>query len=134
MTLHDEFGQLRTGHAALTAQVAALEQPLAAARAPIAELEQQRHDPPPFVKPNKAPSDAPKRPRKKRAAEHHRGRRCATPTHCESHALAHCPDCHSPVRGASIDYRRQVIDLPPPPPVAVIEHQVIKRWCPACQR
>lgn len=134
MTLPDELTQLRTENAALAAQVAALEQQLAAALARIAELEQQRHDPPPFVKPNKATSDEPKRPRKKRAAEHNRGRRCETPTHVEPHALEHCPDCHYPLRGTSIDYRRQVIDLPPPQPVAVIEHQVIKRWCPACQR
>jgi hypothetical protein len=25
-----------------------------------------------------------------------------------------------------------VIDLPPPQPVEVVEHQVIKRWCPCC--
>ncbi len=28
----------------------------------------------------------------------------------------------------------QVIELPPPPPVTVTEHQVIKRWCPHCER
>jgi transposase len=27
-----------------------------------------------------------------------------------------------------------VIELPPPQPVAVIEHQVVKRWCPHCER
>ena len=26
-----------------------------------------------------------------------------------------------------------MIELPPPPPVDVIEHQVIKRWCPHCE-
>jgi hypothetical protein len=134
MTLRDELATLRTENAALTAQVAALEQQLVAALARIAELEQQRHDPPPFVKPNKAKSGEPKRPRKKRAPEHNRGRRCETPTRTEPHALEHCPDCHYPLRGSSSDYRRQVIELPPPQPVEVIEHQVIKRWCPACQR
>ena len=49
MTLRDELAQLRIENAALAAQVAALEQQLAAALARIAELEQQRHDPPPFV-------------------------------------------------------------------------------------
>ncbi len=57
-----------------------------------------------------------------------------TPTRTEPHALDHCPACQYPLRGSSIDYRRQVIDLPPPQPVAVIEHQVIKRWCPSCRR
>jgi len=134
MTLRDELATLRTEHAALAAQVAVLEQQLAVALARIAELEQQRHDPPPFVKPNKPKPDEPKRPRKKRAAQHNRGRRCETPTRTEPHALDHCPDCNYPLRGSSIDYRRQVVELPPPQPVEVIEHQVIKRWCPACQR
>ena len=30
--------------------------------------------------------------------------------------------------------RRQVIDLPEPPPIEVVEHQVIKRWCSWCRR
>jgi transposase len=134
MTLRDELAHLRTENAALAAQVAALQQQLAAALARIAELEQQRPDPPPFVKPNRPKPDEPKRPRKKRAAQHNRGRRCATPTRIQAHALKHCPDCHYPLRGSSIDYRRQVIELPPPQPVEVIEHQLIKRWCPSCQR
>jgi hypothetical protein len=29
--------------------------------------------------------------------------------------------------------RRQVVDLPPPPPVQVIEHHVFKGWCSFCQ-
>jgi transposase len=134
MTLRDELAHLRTEHAALAAQVAALEQQLAAALARIAELEQQRHDPPPFVKPNKAKPDEPRRPRKKRAAQHNRGRRCEAPTRTEPHALEHCPDGNYPLRGSSIAYRRHVVELSPPQPVEVIEHQVIKRWCPACQR
>jgi hypothetical protein len=48
--------------------------------------------------------------------------------------LAQCPDCAYPLRGESLDYRREVIELPPPPPVEVIEHQVVKRWCPRCER
>ena len=34
----------------------------------------------------------------------------------------------------SLDYSREVIELPPPQPVAVIEHQVVKRWCPHCEK
>jgi hypothetical protein len=102
MTLRDEHATLRTENAALAAQVAVQEQ-LAVAPARIAELEQQRHDPPPFVKPNKPKPDEPMRPRKKRAAQHHRGRRGETPTRTEPHALDHCPDCNDPLRGSSID-------------------------------
>lgn len=36
------------------------------------------------------------------------------------------------MRGESLDYTRQVVELPPPQPVEVIEHQVVKRWCPHC--
>jgi len=32
-----------------------------------------------------------------------------------------------------VDYRREVIELPPPQPVEVIEHEVIRRWCPHCE-
>lgn len=134
MTLRDELAHLRTENAARAAQVARLQQQLAAALARIAELERQRPDPPPFVKPNRSRPDEPGRPRTKRAAQQNRGRRCELPTRTEPHALDPCPDCHYPLRGSSIDYRRQVIELPPPQPVEVIEHQVIQRWCPACQR
>ncbi len=48
------------------------------------------------------------------------------------HALARCPDCGYRLNGESIAYTREVIELPPPPPVEVIEHQIIKRWCPCC--
>jgi transposase len=44
----------------------------------------------------------------------------------------HCPDCNYRLSGASLAYTREVIELPPPQPVEVIEHQVIKRWCPCC--
>ena len=37
------------------------------------------------------------------------------------------------MRGESLAYSRDVIELPPPQPVDVIEHQVIKRWCPHCE-
>ena len=48
--------------------------------------------------------------------------------------MEHCPDCHYRLRGESLDYSREVIELPPPQPVEVIEHQVVKRWCPHCER
>jgi transposase len=138
MTREEEVAQLRAEKHALHAQLThALEQiqtlqaALAAAQQRIAELEQQR-PPPPFAK-----AKTPKRerkPRRKRAAEHNRGRRREPPTRIVQHALARCPDCHYRLRGHSIARRRQVIELPPPPPVTVTEHQVIKRWCPHCHR
>jgi transposase len=134
MTLEAEVEHLRAENAELRQHAAQLQQQLAAALARIAELEQQPPDPPPFVKPNRLPATEPKPKRKKRAAHHNRGRRCEPPTRTEPHALDRCPDCHYQLRGQSVDYRRQVIDLPPPVPIEVVEHQVIKRWCPHCRR
>jgi hypothetical protein len=131
MTLDTEIERLRTENADLRLQATQLQEQLAAALARIAELEQQRRDPPPFVKPNRPAPSAPE-PRKKRAPEHNRGRRREPPTRIEPHALERCPDCNYQLQGGNIDYTRQVIDLPPPQPVEVVEHQVIKRWCPCC--
>ena len=134
MTGDTEIERLRAENAALCQQVIQLQEQLATALARIAELEQQRHDPPPFVKPNRPPPPEPKPARKKRAPQHNHGRRCEPPTRTEPHALDRCPDCHYQLRGQSVDYRRQVIELPPPQPIEIVEHQVIKRWCPHCRR
>jgi hypothetical protein len=37
------------------------------------------------------------------------------------------------LRGYSLGYRRQVVDLPPPVPIEIVEHRVIKRFCPHCR-
>jgi transposase len=127
MTPEEEVAWLRAENTALREQ-------LAAALARIAELEQQPRDPPPFVKPNRPKSTEPKRPRKKRAAQHNRGRRCELPTRTQSHVLERCPECNYRLQGQSVDYRRQVIELPAPAPLEIIEHQIIKRFCPHCRR
>jgi transposase len=134
MTLDEEVTRLRAENAELQTQVAQLQEHLAAALARITELEQQRRDPPAFVKPNKPPHADPPPARKKRDRRHNQARRRELPTRIVSHALDRCPDCHYQLRGESIDYTRQVIELLPPPPLEIIEHQVIKRWCPVCQR
>jgi transposase len=134
MTGEDEIERLRRQNADLCRRVAELEQQLAAALARIAELEQQRPDPPSFVKPNRPPAPEPKQPRKKRAPHQNRGRHCEPPTCIQTHALDRCPECNYRLQGSSIDYRRQVIELPAPQPVEIIEHQVIKRFCPHCRR
>jgi transposase len=133
MTLEDEVARLRAENAELHSLVAQLQDQLAAALARIAELEQQRRDPPPFVKPNK-PARPDPTPRKKRAAHHNQARRREPPTQIVQHALDRCPDCNYQLRGHSIDYTRQVIELPEPPPFEIIEHQIIKRFCPVCRR
>jgi hypothetical protein len=55
-----------------------------------------------------------------------------TPTRQVRHALERCPTCQYELHGESLDYTREVIELPPPQAVEVLEHQVVKRWCPCC--
>ena len=100
----------------------------------IAELEQRNAEPPAFVKPNRPQASESKGPRKKRAPEHNTSRKRATPTRIARHVLERCPDCAYRLSGESRDYTREVIELPAPQPVEVLEHQVIKRWCPCCGR
>lgn len=131
-----EFERLRAENAELRRSLLKAQQQLAVALERIVELEaqvNQRRDPPGFVKPkrHKAASGG---PRKKRAAEHNTSRKRMVPTRIERHALARCPACAYRLTGESLDYSREVIELPPPQPVEVSEHQVIKRWCPCCAR
>jgi transposase len=128
-----EQARLSGENAVLRGQVEQLTGQLQLALARIAELEQRQPEPPAFVKPNR-PATEPKGPRKKRALAHNTSRKRAEPTRIERHVLARCPDCDYRLSGESIDYTREVIELPPPQPVAVTEHQVIKRWCPCCGR
>jgi transposase len=131
--LRAENQDLRSQLEHALAQLAQLSEQLAAAQTRIAALEQQPPKLPPFVKPNKpAPAD-PKPKRKKRAPEHNQGRRRMTPTRSVSHALDRCPTCDYLLQGDSLDYTREVIELPQPQPVEVIEHRIIKRFCPHCR-
>lgn len=99
------------------------------------QLQQAQQDPPPFVKPNthKVKREKKVTPRQKRAAASNHGRKSEAATEIRQHALEHCPDCGYTLSGRSIGRRRQVIDLPAVQPVQVVEHQVIKRYCPHCQ-
>ncbi len=128
MTLEEEVVALRAENAELRQQVVVLAER-------VAELEAhppQQAKRPAFVKPNRPKSDGPKTPRTKRAPEHNRARRREPPTKIERHAVDRCPTCRYPLHGTKVDYTRQVIELPPPPPVEVIEHQIVTRWCPHC--
>ena len=129
-----ENAALRAEVAGFRPQLAELTQQLQAALGRIAELEQRNAEPPTFVKRNRPIPTEPKVARKKRASEHNTSRQRMTPTRVERHVLARCPDCDYRLRGESLAYRREVIELPPPQPVEVIEHQIIKRWCPCCGR
>jgi hypothetical protein len=131
MTLEEENAQLRQANAALHAEVTRLQGVVTALEAQLAALRHPKSPPPP-VKPNAPPP--PKRPRKKRDPAHNHGRARATPTEIRTHAYDTCPTCAYPLTGHSIARRREVLDLPPPPPVTVIEFQVLKRYCPCCDQ
>jgi len=135
--LRAENTVLRQQLATSQAQVAQLSARLLDAQSQIdvllTQLEQAKALPS-FVKPKRHKVEAERRPRKKRAPEHNTSRKRSAPTRIERHALERCPDCAYPLRGESLDYTREVIELPEPQPVEVIEHQVIKRWCPVCQK
>ena len=126
-----ENQHLRQQMAELTDQLEAALQRSAALETRVAELEAKKTPPPSFVKAT-VPARPPK-PRRKRAPEHNHGRRREAPTPIVAHPLTHCPACGGAVGGVHVSRTRQVIELPPPPPVAVIEHQVYRGWCSACQ-
>jgi transposase len=137
MTVEQEVERLRAENTELRQLLVAVQQQLGTALERAVELEaqlNQRGGPPAFVKPNRPPAQGEPQPRKKRAAEHNTSRKRAKPTRIERHVLERCPDCQYRLRGESLDYSREVVELPPPQPVEVIEHQVVKRWCPRCAR
>jgi hypothetical protein len=82
-----ENAQLRAENSDLRSLVEQLQQQLAAAQVRIAELEQQRAEPPPFVKPNRPNRSDPKAARSKRAPHHNHGRSRMTLARCQPHAL-----------------------------------------------
>jgi transposase len=139
MTLEETIAALREEKDQLQARVAALEveneqlrEELEAVLGRVGELERGKRGRAVNAKPNRAPRGGPRKPRKRRAAEHNTSRKRMEPTRVERHTLERCPECAYQLRGKSVDYTRQVVELPEPQPVAVIEHQVIKRWCPHC--
>jgi hypothetical protein len=138
-TLETTNRVLREELAAAQAQLATFAQQLTTAQQQLAALQQQLaatthpppKPPPPWVKPN-TPART-KRQRRKRAPQHNRARRRAAPTRVEAHRLAHCPDCGTDLAPQRLVRIRQVVEIPPPPLVEVIEHQLWAGYCPHCQ-
>ena len=126
MTQEEEIANLRAENQDLRAQ-------LQAALARIEELERKAKEPPSFVKANVTKAKDTK-VRKKRKPEENGARRREEPTQIVEHRIEQCPACGLRLGGISLARRRQVIEVPPPPPVEVIEHQVYKGWCNGCQK
>jgi hypothetical protein len=116
-------------------QIQVLQEQLIAAQKHIAELEKQKTPPPAFVKANvkkKTPEEKPVR--KKRDAKHNHARGRSQPTQIVEHRIVSCPDCHLRLGGISLARVREVIDVPPPPPVDITHHRIFKGWCAGCQK
>lgn len=131
--LMHENADLRSVVAKMQEQDARLRQAVADAEARIAELEQGKRKPPSFVKANKEKPEEPRGPRRQRSKEHNRGRRRARAvTRQEEHHVERCRECTCKLRKESVAWRREVIDLPPPQELEVVEHVVFKGYCPRC--
>jgi transposase len=118
----------------MQAENQAPQEQLAVAHKRIEELEKQKTPPPAFVKANRRKPVGEKKPRKKRAAQYNHARQRAAPTQVVEHRIKHCPVCANALGGISVARRRQVIELPPPPPVEITEHVVYHGWCSHCQK
>lgn len=131
----EEASQLRHENGLLREQIAVLQGRVEFLEQRLAELEGKPPSPPAFVKPNKPKASAPKKPRRKRAAAQNHGRkRAMTVTRREDHRLGHCPDCGVKLRHERPAWRREVIELPPPQQVEVIEHVVYEGHCQRCDK
>ena len=110
------------------------------ALARITELEAQLEQatsltPAPFVKPSTQKKEGKeKATRRKRAKDQNGARRRDTPTETTEHKLQECPTCAYPLRYPRLVGQRQVIELPPPVPVQITEHQLYKSWCARCSK
>ena len=130
--LQAENAQLRAENAQLRAENAQLRAENAGLRAQLEQAAGKKGGPPSFVKANRPKPE--KQPRKKRDAKHNQARKLETPTRVEKHTLLRCPECDEALGGGSLHYRRQVIEIPEPQPVEIVEHQIEKRWCRRCRR
>lgn len=130
MVTDEQYAAVVAENGRLTTQLETALGRIAALETQVAELQAKKTPPPSFVK-----ASAPERPAKtraKRAAEHNHGRARQEPTQIVEHAIAHCPDCGNALGGVRVGRTRQVLEVPAPPPVAVIEHRVQRGWCSAC--
>ncbi|MGH2480743.1 MAG: IS66 family transposase, partial [Ktedonobacteraceae bacterium] len=135
MTADERIAHLEEQLKKALEHICLLQEQLAAAQKLIEELEKQKTPPPAFVKANVKKSQAEeKKPCKTRDGQHNHGRLRAVPTQIEDHRIVTCPDCHLRLGGISLARVREVIEVPPPPPVQVIHHRIFKGWCTTCQK
>ncbi|MCI0394142.1 MAG: IS66 family transposase, partial [Chloroflexi bacterium] len=130
--LQAENRQLQAENAQLRGENAHLREEKGQLEEEVAKREKEKRGAPAFVKANRVKKE--KQPRKKRAAEQNKGRRREAATRHEKHTIDTCPVCGEALVGGSVYYRRQVVDIPPPQAVEVVEHEIEKRWCRRCRQ
>ena len=109
----------------LREQTQRLQEQLDGALQQIEELKKKAKEPPAFVKANVKKTQQNK-PRKKRKPEHNKARKRERPTQIQKHFIRTCPDCQGDLTGISLSRQRQLIEVPPPPPIEVVEYRVYK--------
>lgn len=130
MVLEEQYAAVVAENAELKAQLQAALSRIATLETRVAELEAKKTPPPSFAKANVPERSA--KARQRRAPEHNHARRREPPTQIVEHRLTHCPDCGGALGGVHVGRRRQVVDLPPPPAVEIVEHRLQRGWCSAC--
>lgn len=130
MVTEDRYAAVVAEKQQLSAQLAAALERIAELEAQLAALTGKKTAPPGFVK-APAPARA-MRKRRKRATESNHARRREPPTRIVEHAIRACPQCGDALGGVHVGRTRQVVEVPPPPPVEVTEHQVHRGWCSTC--
>lgn len=135
MTAEETIASLEAQLKQAVAQLKDVTEQLRVAQARIEELEKLKTPPPAFVKAEKKkPPEEQKEARKKRDARYNRARPRSTPTQIVEHRIVTCPQCQVHLGGISLACSREVIDVPPPPPVEVTDHRIYKGWCAGCHK
>jgi hypothetical protein len=142
VTLERENAQLRQTVALQQQMIAGLQEQNAVLRQQVAQLQAENARLAGTVRePKRPPGDWPSertkqereaRPRAKRAPEHNQGWQRLEPDGEIQYADDTCPRCGHALDGGWEHRRIQVVDAPPPAPVVVTDHVLIRRQCPAC--
>lgn len=145
IALEREQAELRRTVATLQEMAAGLTEQNALLRQRVAQLDAEnaqvrgterpaKHQPEPWPS-ERTKQDGEPKTRKKRDRRHNHGRqRMDRVDERIRHAVEQCPHCGTALHGGWVHRRVQVIELPVQQHAQVIEHELVARRCPGCQR